>query len=371
MRALLAFARFITLQSPHSRVSRPYDSVCNWARLRLSKFTLLRPERSMSIYRKCISPVSGALFVSLVMLGGCGGGGSTSPSIPPQNPQQQNPAQTPPPASVGVTSSVKIYATSNGKIGVFDEEGHPIANCPFPNIHEPSKIAFDSHNGKLYITNFSSALATQTFITVYDLQGNQIKTTGSFSGAFPLIAFDSNNDRVYTVTEGSHPPQIAAFDEEGNTIPINGNFLDSGQPMDVAFDPFNHQFYVVDSLGPDVFVFDEQGNQVPFNAANVPTISTDAITFDTHNHLFYVGSAEPLNGVFVAAFDESGNIVPLTGSFANANAVLALTFDAHNNRLYEEDFSGNVHAYDEEGNPIPLSGTFPGVLGPGLVAASQ
>ena len=314
--------------------------------------------------------ISGVVCASLLTLGGCSGGGSASVSLPSQPSQVQNPAQATAPPSTSI-SNVRIYATNRqlNAISVYDEEGHQIANCPFPNLVNPQQIAFDSNNQRLYITR---SVAVDP-VLAFDLNGNPIKTQGTFPNSGIFITFDSNNRRLYTFTGGQ--PPAAVFDEEGNPVTVSGTFSNSQEVFAVAFDPFNRQIYVGNITGAGVLVFDEQGNSIPFpNFTACDGIS--ALAFDPHNRHFYIaGPLTPMCGPpNVIAFDEAGNIVKTTGTFPNVVEPFAMTFDSHNNRLYVLNVD-SITVYDEEGNQITTSGTFPNANGgsavSGMVAAPQ
>ncbi len=348
---------------------------------------------------KRVAPcISGVLFLSLLALAACSGGGGSSatPSLPGQVPQPiQNSGQTPPPVGatsppvpVGATSSVRIYATNFrlDLISVYDEEGHPVANCPFADLLGPLGIAFDSHNSRLYV---SSA----PHLKVFDLNGNPVATAGSFPGSLENVAVDTNNHLIYTISRGGPGPTMGAvFDEEGNRVTVTGTFPGPDQAIHptagVAFDPFNRHLYGISTVPffgvpqpGELFVWDEQGNgvQLPNASIGYGCGANVAITFDPHNRLFYVistdGTVSGICSSAVTAFDESGKTVPTKGTFpAVAGGGFAIAFDANNNRLYIEGERGVITVYDEQGNQITTSGTFPrpnSEGGSALVAAPQ
>jgi DNA-binding beta-propeller fold protein YncE len=313
----------------------------------------------------------GVVCASFWMLSGCSGGGGGPSSLPAQPSQQQNPGQ--PSAPPSATSSVRIYAVNPhlGILQVYDEDGHPIANCPFPGLSQPIQIAFDSNNQRLYITHFGAGIP----VLAYDLNGNRIMTQGSFANAGPFITFDSINRRLYAFNGAGQPPLAEVFDEDGNRVTVSGMFLNSETAVTVAFDPFNRQIYVGQITGGGVVVYDEQGNNIPF-----PDLSAcdgiSALAFDPHNRRFYMaGPLTPQCGTpNVIVFDEAGNIVKTTGTFPNVVAPTAMTFDTHNNRLYVLNLTG-ITVYDEQGNQISTTGTFPNSTGnstiAGIAAAPQ
>jgi hypothetical protein len=329
--------------------------------------------------------LSGALCAAILMLGGCSGGGGGASSLPeqpsqqnPANPTQAPPVQAPAPSSTTPSSTtpsnVKIYITNHvlHMVSVYDEEGHPIAGCPFSGL-DLFQMVFDSNNQRLYGTHGGTVLA-------FDLNGNPIKTKGTFPGAGGFITFDSNNRRLYTLTgnPGQPPPPAGVvFDEDGNPVTISGTFLPNDEPFTVTADPLNHQIYVGNIAGSELNVFDEQGNGIPFPAISACD-GISALAFDPHNRHFYASG--PFNGTPACdranaiVFDEAGNLLTTTGTFPNINQPFAMTFDAHNNRLYVLNISG-ITVYDEEGNQILTSGTFPNSRGNSgvnsIVAAPQ
>ena len=320
--------------------------------------------------------VSGVVCASLLTLGGCSGGSGTSSSLPSQPSQVQNPGQaTAPP--ITTTSNVRIYATNEklDTVTVYDEEGHQFANCPFPGLLPPFGIAFDSNNQRLYVTHGGPGPA----VLAFDLNGNPIKTKGSFPGADGIITFDSNNHQFYTFSFGGGPPhQIpTVFDEEGNPVTVSGNFLNVVSTTSAAFDPFNHHIYTTNlTAAPGVTVIDEQGNAVAFSGQIGGCDGVATITFNPISRHFFVSGVltpmcTPPGGSNVTVFDEAGNIIPTKGTFPNVFLPRAMTFDTNSHRLYVLN-DASITVYDEDGNQITTNGTFPnGGQGDGIVAAPQ
>jgi hypothetical protein len=81
--------------------------------------------------------------------------------------------------------SGRIYGTFSARgITVFDEIGNLI-DVPgtWPNIHQPVGIGYNPANGYLYVNNSQGAAHAGPNVPVYDQNGNQISTSGAFTGA--------------------------------------------------------------------------------------------------------------------------------------------------------------------------------------------
>ena len=71
-----------------------------------------------------------------------------------------------------------------GTVAAYDENGnlHTLTGS-FPNVNTPVGIAVDTHTGDLYVADSGS-----NTITVYDMQGNQLATSGAFNPGFPFTS---------------------------------------------------------------------------------------------------------------------------------------------------------------------------------------
>ena len=160
--------------------------------------------------------------------------------------------QTPP----GCTS------TCTNAVSAYDENGNPVTlSGSWPSFTFPGAngMAFDAHNGVIYVANNSE-------ISAYDEQGNAHAVSGSFGAPamctpnFPqAIAFDSLNDSVYVAWDGNGCGTIAAYDEDGNTLTLAGSFANTDYPAGIAVDSHNGMLYVVNST--TVTVYNAQGVQ--------------------------------------------------------------------------------------------------------------
>jgi len=82
-------------------------------------------------------------------------------------------------------ASGRIYATFGAQpVLVFDEIGNLISvPGTWPNAHQPIGIGFNPANGLLYVNNSQGAAHAGPNVTVYDQSGNQVSTSGAFTGA--------------------------------------------------------------------------------------------------------------------------------------------------------------------------------------------
>lgn len=70
--------------------------------------------------------------------------------------------------------------SGKGTVAAYDENGNlDTLTGSFPNVNTPVGIAVDTHTGDLYVADSGS-----NTITVYDMQGNQLATSGAFNPGF-------------------------------------------------------------------------------------------------------------------------------------------------------------------------------------------
>ena len=81
--------------------------------------------------------------------------------------------------------SGRIYGTYGASpVLVFDEIGNLISvPGTWPNAHQPVGVGLNPANGLLYVNNSQGAANAGPNVTVYDQSGNQIATSGAFTGA--------------------------------------------------------------------------------------------------------------------------------------------------------------------------------------------
>jgi DNA-binding beta-propeller fold protein YncE len=133
----------------------------------------------------------------------------------------------------------------NYNITEYDQNGNqitPSGSFALNPLCAPSGIAFDPANGELYVTNLNCAS-----VNVFDQQGDPITPTGQFSGLNcpGFITFDSANGEIYITNtgmgnscEGEIGDFVNVYDPNGNQISTSGSFPNLSDPAFPAVAPF-------------------------------------------------------------------------------------------------------------------------------------
>lgn len=139
----------------------------------------------------------------------------------------------------------------------YTENGNPITSLlSFPGLYSPVSIAYDSHNGDLYVTDDEYGWVSQ-----YDQTGNLISTLQSVTtGGFGGIAFDSHNNTLYVVD--AQNSKVIAFTESGQLVKLAaGAFSNLNSPYGITYDPYNGFLYIGNQGNNKVTVYNENGAQ--------------------------------------------------------------------------------------------------------------
>lgn len=291
-------------------------------------------------------------------------------------------------SSIVYIADVNI-ASGSGGILTFDDSGNPISapgGFPGPLICVPDDdpehyfvpdIIYDRFLSRLYVPTPGCN------VKVYDLSGNAIATTGSFTpgssvggGAFSSLsrllwintflhskitiynengnfvgessnlfpfsalseAYDPHLHRMYVAGASGTAPVIALTDLLAN-VPTPGGFpnLQLGdEPVGIAYDPLNNDLYIPANSQHAVRIYNEAGYDVtpagafsigadhPYGAAIDPFGKHVYITNCTHNSIPFTNGFG--SSGYVSRFDQSGNIQSLlTGAFAGVVCPEAVT----------------------------------------------
>lgn len=147
----------------------------------------------------------------------------------------------------------------NGSVTAYDEEGNQQSlSGGFLEVNSPRGIAYDPHNGMLYVTD--DGLGT---VLEYDTQGNLI---ANFSSTLPYttyggIAFDPETTYLYAVDQSSGTVDV--FDENGVVQELTPTaFSGLSEPNGIAYDPYNGAIYVTDDASNTVYAFSETGSSL-------------------------------------------------------------------------------------------------------------
>jgi len=220
------------------------------------------------------------------------------------------------------------FDSANGNIYVIDQDVNPgeygyvavisgSSNKVLANIALPrgtysflERLAFDSANGDLYLTNdcapnacsgsnSSSVLvisgSTNSFIASVTLPAN------SYPGG---IAYDSANGDVYVIknfVNDTSSSSVLVISGSTNSVIADTALPKNSFPSVVVFDPANGNLYVATRGGPlgNVYEISGSSNTIMGSASN-PYCYAHDITYDTSNSNLYVACAAPSN--YVAVF---------------------------------------------------------------------
>ncbi|HTX60560.1 MAG TPA: hypothetical protein VMH02_12900 [Verrucomicrobiae bacterium] len=170
--------------------------------------------------------------------------------------------------STSVTAGLLYVANlidSSGSVTAYDGYANQQTLTPGITTSSPSGIAYDSHNGLIYVSD-----SVENTFEAYTLAGASQPLAATPSVTNPLgIAFDSSNDELY-VTSGSMGT-VLAYNENGDAVTLpTGAFAGLTSPNGIAYDPYNGDIYVVDNSLNELFTFNEQGTQVAPPILTVP-----------------------------------------------------------------------------------------------------
>jgi YVTN family beta-propeller protein len=243
-----------------------------------------------------------------------------------------------------------------------------IATIPISPL-QPSRVAFDSANGDVYVTDIASDT-----VSVIDGSTNKVIANIPVDDRPVGVAFDSANGDVYVANIGSGSATVSVIDGLTNqvidAIPIGDT--ETGGGREVAFDSANGNLFVTN--GNNVYVIDGSTNQV---IGAIPVSGADQIAFDSANgNLYVTGGHETVFVIDGSTNQVIGNIV-----LGNAGGLTGVVFDSANRNIYAallSDNSAAVYVIDGSTNQvigaIPVSGpqrvTFDSANGDIYVTAS-
>jgi hypothetical protein len=292
---------------------------------------------------------------------------STSPGMTPTPTASPTPVgtamPTPVPTATPLPAVFITYSTpaTPGAIRAFDEQGHTRTLAgSWANLGEPSGITYDSSNAWFYVLT-SGASAP---IASYDVAGDQIPLSGSFTMTPGGVTADGNHNHIFVPTHvGTGNDTILGYDEEGNALSLSPGFastLVAAGPNALAFDPDNNRLYFANSSSGKVEEYDLSGNSVnvstkfaqPSGCAGscVPT----AVMYAHYNVWPYViwknGSQ-----YYVAFYTSTGSTI---GSFIpTVSAPVAMAADDSSRTIYVVGAT-SVEVTDEFGSAQTTSGAF-------------
>jgi NHL repeat-containing protein len=301
---------------------------------------------------------------------------ATTSSISAQATPVPNSGGTTVTASVPLTIYTPEFLVWNGNaMQYYDEQGNPGTTGSSYPASFPGGLEYDAHNGLTYITNTSACYYTSSgCVVAYNGAGVAQTLTGNSGNPFPMsnakpygLAYDSHNGYIYVVDFNATPNTIDVFDEQGNAVSVSGTWAGLNGARNVAFDPSNDLLYVTNCGGDyclggsggtsNVTVYDEQGNQQSTSGSWPGLANPIGIAYDSNNGDFYV--ADNANNT-VKVYDAQGNAISVAGSWANLASPIDLRYDPNNHLIYVASSfpfgSSSIDVFDEQGNAQTVSG---------------
>jgi YVTN family beta-propeller protein len=182
---------------------------------------------------------------------------------------------------------------------------------------QPTGIAFNPANGRIYVANFGSR-------SVSVIEDTTLVATISFPPDRPpeFVAYNPSNGMMYTSGGGG----VSVIDPATNSIVASG--IGGEGTAGIAFNPFNNKMYATDyDEDGKVLVIDSETNTI---TASIPMSWPYAITFNPVSNTMYaaqqrVGTVSVIDSIT----DDVTEIITLSGISAHA-----IAFNPLNNKMY-------------------------------------
>jgi DNA-binding beta-propeller fold protein YncE len=268
-------------------------------------------------------------------------------------------------ATVGIISQPPTFyvTNSNNTVKAFDEQGAPLTlSGTFPNLDNPSGIAYDPANGFFYVANLGSST-----VTAYNTQGAQQTLTGTFPNlsAPSGIAYNPANGLLYITNIGTHT--VTAYNTQGAQQTLTGTFPNVSNPFGIGYDAANGLLYVPSESTSTVAAYNGEGAQQTLTGT-FPNVSAPfGIVYDPGNALLYVANA---GNDTVTAYSSQGAQQTHIGTFANLDSPVGIAYDPNNGWLYVTNNGAGVTVYNSRGSQQTLTGTFPNLSVPFGIAVA-
>jgi len=222
-----------------------------------------------------------------------------------------------------------------------------------PAALEPERSAFDSLNNELYVLDDNDSFPYEGEVTILNPQLQEV-TNLTMSNSIPSgIAFDSANGKFYVSDEYSGDVWVfnGSTNKFNTTIPLAA----SHNLASVLYDPHNQDLYVGDSTSSEVYVINGTKDTV-MGTVHVG-LEPSTLAFDSENNTIFVGNSGSGN---VSVIDDASNTLVKTFTLADPGA---FAYDPANNLLFNaESFAGavlaiNASTYLSAGPAISLGST--------------
>lgn len=198
--------------------------------------------------------------------------------------------------------------------------------------------AYDSSNGYIYVTNYTSDLVAVVNTATNGLIGEI--TVGSNPAG---VAFDPDDGYIWVANHGSATVTVI----NGATDKVVTNVAVGGGPTGIAYDPGNGEVYVSCFSAGHVYII----NPATYATVTVAVTSPAGIAVDSQNGYIYVAS--DLAGNDLVALNPTTNGATLINGLPAGSDPFAVAYDSDTNYIYVTFyhtgavgyFSGATNAY--------------------------
>lgn len=251
--------------------------------------------------------------------------------------------------------TITVYVrTANGNLAPLR-----VISGPTTGMIEPVSIAVDTVNNEIFVGNYGG------LITVYPrtasgsvppLRRIEGDATGLQGGRI-RVAVDAVHNELFALNDGATAMSVFARTADGNAAPLRTiNLLPSRSlQLNLAVDAVNNEIIVGNSNSVMVYARTASGDAAPLR-----TISGDAtginwpnsVAVDTRNDEILVANNHA-NTVTVYARAATGNVAPLrtiSGDFTGLSGPLSVAVDMLNNGIFTGNDSNSVTVYARAAN---------------------
>lgn len=229
-----------------------------------------------------------------------------------------------------------VYVANGNSVSVISGVTNTVVATT--SVSYPTRVAFDSSNGDVYVTSYGS----NNVSVISGTTNTVVKTIPVPTGSGPLgVAFDSTNGDIYVADEG--PNMVSVISGASNTIVDTISAGD--EPYGVGFDSANGDIYVTNAVAPIVSVISGDSNTV------VATISVPSL---------YGLASDSTNGDMYVPGDYSSNVSVISGVTNKVVATVPVgldpsgaAFDSTSGYMYVTDAGSDALSIIAPSTPPP------------------
>ena len=217
---------------------------------------------------------------------------------------------------------------------VIDGDTNKVVDIINTDQYDLQKLSIDEINNKIFVVNgnfLRASIHDLGNISVIDGQTTKIIDTIAVGDNPSGIAFDKNNNRLYVANQLSN--SISIIDLKANkvvTLPVDG-----GRPVDILFNLFNNHIYFADGFKNEVSVIDNQTNKIIDTIAvgDIPNeLSLNLQNGDVYVTIGFKNEVSVIDG-------QTNKIID---TIAVGNNPVNIAFNNINNKLYVSNSMDNT-----------------------------